>query len=340
MKEKVEVSIQIKENMALKSPTRTDLSFLDIEDENKAKIKGSEDISLHSSNGRLPESFIREIKNIKSINDEEKKELLLKIKSGDLKAKNRMIEGNLGLVLKFAWRFNNNGVDYEDMFQQGVIGLGKAIDGYEQEKGAFSTYAYFWIRQEITDLMFRQGSGIKKAKNDTYKVWRINNFINDYLSEFGREPTIDEIETKTKIPAEKVENLINSFINKKILSLDQVIDSQNGDEQNQSRLYDLIPSSEPVEEVFKTEENILNILQKMIGKKINDDKKTIFTTRDYEVLIHYFGLNGETPKTFDEIGKIMGLTGQRINQIQERALVKIRIIDSKEKDGFKIKDLL
>lgn len=338
MKEKVEVPIQIKEKMPLKSPTRTDLRFLDIPEEEKPIIKNNEDPSLHSLGGRLPENFVKQIKKIPPVDSEERKELLPKIKDGDLKARNRMIEGNLGLVLQFAWKFDNNGVDYEDMFQEGVIGLKKAIDGYDPEKGAFSTYAHFWIRQEIVTLMAEQGSGFRRDKNDAYKTWLIDNFRNDYFTEFGRHPTVEEITTKTKIPNEKIEKLINSSFIKNVLSLDQPIESTNG-EGEELRLYDLVPNGESVEGIFETKKGILEMLQGFIGKKAGKNKGSIFTQREYDILYLRFGF-GDREYTEKEVGEKYNLTTSRIQQIENKALGKIRVINSKEENEFKIEDLL
>jgi RNA polymerase primary sigma factor len=195
------------------------------------------------------------------------------------------------------------------------------------------------MRQEMTAEMAEQGSGIKENKNNKYKLWKINNFKNDYLTEFGVNPEIKEIETGTKFPVEEIKRIIN-YSPGRILSLDESINSESEEPLSLYNLYNLISNGDSIEDSAILEERnkrVLNFLGNIIDKKVPESKKK-FTKKEHDIICKYNGLWGEK-MSLGQIAKEYSLTKERIRQIKEKGLEKITLIIDQDKYKEKIDDL-
>ena len=240
-------------------------------------------------------------------------EVLWRIKRGNsaaMRAKQELIRSNLRLVVSIAKKYTNRGLQFLDLIQEGNIGLMKAVDKFEYQRGyKFSTYATWWIRQAITRAIADQARTIRIP---VHMIETINKLIRTsrYLvQELGRDPTPEEIADRMDYPVEKVKKVLK--IAKEPISLETPI----GDEEDSS-LGDFIEDKKavaPAEEVINTK------LSEQLAQVLSD-----LTPREEQVLRKRFGIAEKSDHTLEEVGKLFNVTRERIRQIEAKALRKLR----------------
>lgn len=241
---------------------------------------------------------------------EQEKSLALRIRNGDEKAKELFIERNLRLVIKVARKYTGHGISFLDLIQEGNLGLIKAVDKFDVTKGyKFSTYATCWIRQSIQRSLGNKSRNIRLPVHLYEKVKKYELLKKELSLKFNREPTFEELSKKMRVSIDtiyKYERLEHDTI-----SLNMIV----GDED--SELEDFISlSTESIDNQF-IEENIKDVIENLL-------KNSNLTTKEIDILKLRFGIGTNDPKTLEETGKIYGVSRERIRQIQEKALKKIR----------------
>lgn len=241
---------------------------------------------------------------------EQEKSLALRIRNGDEKAKELFIERNLRLVIKVARKYTGHGISFLDLIQEGNLGLIKAVDKFDVTKGyKFSTYAICWIRQSIQRSLGDKSRNIRLPVHLYEKVKKYELLKKELSLKFNREPTFEELSKKMRVSIDaiyKYERLEHDTI-----SLNMIV----GDED--SELEDFISlSTESIDNQF-IEENLKDVIENLL-------KNSNLTTKEIDILKLRFGIGTNDPKTLEETGKIYGVSRERIRQIQEKALKKIR----------------
>jgi RNA polymerase primary sigma factor len=255
------------------------------------------------------ETYLSEINETPLLNADEEKELALRIEDGDNEARDHMVRANLRLVVNIARGYAGKGLGLQDLIAEGNLGLLRAVEGFDPRMNTrFSTYASYWIKQSI-----------KRAVINTGKTIRIPAYMNELLvkwrrataklqDELGRAPTQEEVAASLNLPRKKL-----AIIKKAI------------------RIYNAAPQTEPVEGVRSIDETLMDEsaqtpdsnlvraddLQQVMGLLDQMDR------REAAVLRLRFGLDGEEPKTLKEIGERLGLTRERVRQIESEALSKL-----------------
>ena len=262
--------------------------------------------------------YLREIGRIPLLTPQQEIELAAKIKKGDPAARERMINSNLRLVVTIARDYIDLGLPLLDLISEGNIGLTKAVERFDPAKGAkLSTYAMWWIKQSIKRGLADQSKMIRLPVHLVDKVAKVRRVSLQMSDELGREPTDGELGEELGIAAEKVARLRSLAI--RPASLDAPIVDDDSTEFGES----------------VGDENAQTPFEWLCDKNLRgevDGLIALLDSREKEIISQRFGLDGGKPKTLEDVGKDFGVTRERIRQLQNIALAKLRRALSKKED--------
>lgn len=254
--------------------------------------------------------YLKEIGRVPLLTTEEEIDLAIRIKDGDVAAKQRLSEANLRLVVSIAKRYLGRGMQFLDLIQEGNLGLIKAVEKFDYTKGfKFSTYATWWIRQAITRAIADQARTIRIPVHMVETINKVKKISSQLLHQNGHEPTADEIALELDMSVDKVREIMR--VAQEPVSLETPI----GEEED-SHLGDFIPDDDapaPADAASHTllREQLMEVLDTL-------------TPREEKVLRLRFGLEDGRSRTLEEVGKEFNVTRERIRQIEAKALRKLR----------------
>ena len=266
--------------------------------------------------------YLREIGKIPLLNAEQELALAQKVVSGDKRAKDKMAEANMRLVVSIAKRYSGRGLDFLDLIQEGNTGLLRAVEKFDPDKGfKFSTYATWWIRQAITRAIADQARTIRIPVHMVETINKLLRTQRRMTQELNREPTIEELGKELEMEPAKVEYVIK--IKQDITSLDAGV-GRDGDDDSESSLGDFIEDEYgPTPEQSATDQLLKEQVQAILSS---------LSEREQKIVKMRFGLENGKSHTLEEVGQEFAVTRERIRQIEAKALAKLR----KHKDARKL----
>jgi len=269
--------------------------------------------------------YLREIGKIPLLNAEEELALAQRVVAGEKKAKDKMAEANMRLVVSIAKRYSGRGLDFLDLIQEGNTGLLRAVEKFDPDKGfKFSTYATWWIRQAITRAIADQARTIRIPVHMVETINKLLRTQRRMTQELNREPTIDELAKELEMEPDKVEYVIK--IKQDITSLDAGVGRDGDDEE--SVLGDFIEDEDSVTPEESATSQLLKEQVQSVLSTLSDREQKIIKMR--------FGLENGKSHTLEEVGQEFAVTRERIRQIEAKALAKLR----KHKDAKKLHEYL
>ncbi len=262
--------------------------------------------------------YLREIGRIPLLTPEQEAELAAKVKKGDAEARERMINSNLRLVVTIAHDYANLGLPLLDLISEGNIGLTKAVERFDPAKGAkLSTYAAWWIKQSIKRALANQSKTIRLPVHLVDKIAKVRRVSLQMSDELGREPTDDELGEEIGIAGNKVARLKSAGI--RPASLDAPIADDDS-----TQFGDVIGDEEA--------QTPFELLRDKNLRSEVDGLIEVLDSREKKIISQRFGLDGGKPKTLEDVGKNFGVTRERIRQLQNIALAKLRRALSQKED--------
>jgi RNA polymerase primary sigma factor len=254
--------------------------------------------------------YLREIGQVKLLTPQEEIELAGRIKKGDKKAREQMIKANLRLVVKIARDYDGIGLPLLDLISEGNIGLMKAVERFDPRKGGkLSTYGSWWIKQSIKRALANQSKTIRLPVHLVDKISKLRRVAMKLQEELGREPTDEELADELDLTPARVRQMRQAAI--RPASLDAPI----GDDES-NNFSDVVEDENAITPYQDLEEKtIIGMLQDMVKH---------LDTREATILRYRFGLDGGSEKTLEEVGAKFGVTRERVRQIQNLALKKLR----------------
>lgn len=254
--------------------------------------------------------YLKQISNIPLLTAEEEKELGLKIADGDKKAVDKLVSHNLRLVVSIAKRYRGCGIPLLDLIQEGNIGLMKAAEKFDLDKGCrFNTHATWWVRQTINRSLADKSRTIRIPSNVSELVNKIKKVSAPMIQKLNRFPTSEELSAELGIEIDKIETALD--MSQAVASLDVPVS-----EDEETSMGDLIADPHL--------ENPIKKLTEECNKEIVESVLSTLTKREADVLRRRFGIETGEPQTLEEIGQSYGVTRERIRQIETKAMRKMR----------------
>ena len=315
-------------------PSQTPLpDMADLEEPNLADLAEEEELDEAALNSQYLDDvsddsvrlYLREIGKIPLLTGDEELELAQKVKEGDKRAKDKMAEANMRLVVSIAKRYSGRGLDFLDLIQEGNTGLLRAVEKFDPDKGfKFSTYATWWIRQAITRAIADQARVIRIPVHMVETINKLLRTQRRMTQELNREPTMDELAKELDMEPSKIEYVMK--IKQDIHSLDAGV-GRDGEEED-SVLGDFIEDEDSTTPEESASNQLLKEQVQAILSSLSDREQKIVKMR--------FGLDNGKSHTLEEVGQEFAVTRERIRQIEAKALAKLR----KHKDAKKLHEYL
>ena len=280
---------------------------VDIQDE-REKLKEE---SIFDDSVKL---YLQQLTKLTLATHDQEKEFAKRILEGDHEAREALVTANLRLVVSIAKKYTNRGLLFLDLIQEGNLGLLRSIEKFDYTMGyKFSTYSTWWIRQAITRAIAEQSRVIRIPVHIMELVNKVRRQISNFVQQYGREPTAEELAKQTDLPIEKIKEI--QKLTQEPVSLEVTV----GDKDD-TVLENYISN----EGAVSPEEAVIdNILRDQIAKVLET-----LSEREQTVIKLRFGLEDGIPRSLEEIGRIMGVTRERVRQIEEKSLKKLRVNSS------------
>ena len=257
------------------------------------------------------DKYLNDISKIPLLNAEDETRLAKRIKQGDTEALDILTKSNLRFVVSVAKQYQNQGLSLSDLINEGNLGLMKAAKRFDETKGfKFISYAVWWIRQSILQAIVEYSRLVRLPLNKVGQYNKVNEAITYFTQEFEREPSIEELADLLDMRPKEVETVLKGSV--RHLSVDAPI---NDNEEN-STLLDLISLGDNLSPDLK-------LMEESLKREVTSGL-SMLSPREVDVLVAYYGLNGNNARTLEEIGELYGLTRERVRQIKERALRRLR----------------
>ena len=264
-------------------------------------------------------AYLKDVRPISLLSAEEEVTLARRVQTGEQEARDTMIRANLRLVISIAKRYVNLGIPLSDLIEEGNIGLMRSVDKFDPEKGyRFSTYAAWWIKQGISRAIIDQGKMIRVPVYMNEEIVRYKKASESLTHSLGRKPQYGEVAKKLKLTVEKVRELDQAIT--KMSSLDAPI-GEDGDGQVHDIIEDenLAAPDEQVE-MFLNKERVRNIMDEL-------------PERERQIISMRYGIPDGDPKTLAEIADSLGISRERVRQLETSILLKLRAIVNKQESG-------
>jgi RNA polymerase primary sigma factor len=261
--------------------------------------------------------FLKDIGKVELLTAAQEVELAKRIERGDMNAKRHMVEANLRLVVSIAKKYRNQGLPFLDLIQEGTIGLVRAAEKFDYRKGfKFSTYATWWIRQAVARALADKARTIRMPVHVVEKLNKIVRAERKLRAELGREPTAAEIARDLDLLADEVEQIRRS--SQAPVSLEKPVGDEEESEFGHFLTDESVPLPDEAAEVTLRKETLGKILSQL-------------SARERRVLELRYGLDGQHPRTLDEVGRTFNVTRERIRQIENQSLKKLRALADAQK---------
>ena len=255
--------------------------------------------------------YLKEINNTALLTREQERDLARRIRKGDETALHALVKANLRFVVSIAKQYVNQGLSLADLVNEGNLGLIKAAYRFDEKRGyKFISYAVWWIRQAMLQALAEQSRIVRLPLNRAGTLYRIGKAARQLDQELGRAPEVSEIAEKLKLPHDEVRDtmqIANSHLS---------LDASFSNDQEENSLVD-----------YLADDNLESPDEQTYVNALSDDMQKALDTlteRERAILSLYFGIEGEEPLTLEEIGKRMNLTRERIRQIKEKAILRLR----------------
>ncbi len=257
------------------------------------------------------DKYLNDIGKITMLNADEEAEMARRIKQGDNDALERLTEANLRFVVSVAKQYQNQGLSLSDLINEGNVGLMKAATRFDETKGfKFISYAVWWIRQSILQAIVEYSRIVRLPLNKVGSYNKVNEAFLNFVQQFEREPSHEELGELLDMTPKEISTMIKG--NSRHLSVDAPISGEDGD----STMLDLISQGEDGSPD-------LNLMEQSLKEEV-DHGLAILSPREIDVISSYYGLKGHKSLTLEEIGEMYGLTRERVRQIKERAIRRLR----------------